>query len=482
MNKKINTVFVSGNFNIIHPGHLRILKYAKNQGSKLIVGVESDKLAGAAVRINEKLRLESIKSIEFVDEAFIINDSIENSIKKIKPNIVVKGKEHEFKFNTEDKILKQYGGKILFSSGESNLTSFDFINEEINDKAADFDFPTDYIHNHSIKYDKLISLVSNFNKIKLLVIGDLIVDEYIESLPIGMSHEDPALVISPQSNKKFLGGAGIVAAHGSKLGAQVQFISMIGKDAPGKFARKSLLKYGVDAHLFEEHHRPTSLKQRYKNQNKTLIRINNLQELSINIKLQDKVIKKFISLLKNIDGIIFSDFNYGFLPSRLVDACISNAKMKNIFISADSQSSSQIGDIGRFKKADLITPTEREARLSLKNNEDGLIILSNKIQKETKSKQVILKLNQQGIIINNYKNKSMPTSKLSALNTNPIDVAGAGDSLLTASSLAMCAGGSIYEASYIGSLAAALQIGQTGNIPLKQKSLLNEIEKCKHLF
>ena len=297
-----------------------------------------------------------------------------------------------------------------------------------------------------------------------------------------MSHEDPALVISPQSSKSFIGGAGIVAAHGSTLGANVKLLSMIGKDHSGEFAKNILNKYGVETYLFEDENRPTSLKKRYKNASKTLIRINQLQDLSVNIKLQDKIFKQFQKLIKNIDGIIFSDFNYGFLPSRLVEKCIQIARKKGIFISADSQSSSQIGDIGRFKNVNLITPTEREARLSIKNHEDGLIILSDKLQKNTKSQHVILKLNQQGILINSYKNKKIPTSKLEALNSNPIDVAGAGDSLLIATTLALCSGGNIYESSYIGSIAAALQVGQTGNLPLKKKSLLKEIEECKHLF
>ena len=97
-----------------------------------------------------------------------------------------------------------------------------------------------------------------------------------------------------------------------------------------------------------------------------------------------------------------------------------------------------------------------------------LIILSDKLQKNTKSQHVILKLNQQGILINSYKNKKIPTSKLEALNSNPIDVAGAGDSLLIATTLDLCSGGNIYESSYIGSIAAALQVGQTGNLPLKK--------------
>ena len=138
--RKSKKIFISGNFNIIHPGHLRILKFAKDHGKKLIVGVECDKLAGSAVKISQELRLESIQSLEYVDEAFIINESIEKEILKHKPDIVVKGKEHEFKFNVEEKVVKKYGGKLLFSSGESNLTSFDFINDEIKFNASEFFF------------------------------------------------------------------------------------------------------------------------------------------------------------------------------------------------------------------------------------------------------------------------------------------------------------------------------------------------------
>ena len=120
---------------------------------KLIVGVESDQIAGNAVKINEQLRLENIKSLEYVDEAFIINDSIEKALLKHKPGIVVKGKEHEFKYNVEEKVVKKYGGKLLFSSGESNLTSFDFINEEIITKSSKIFFPKSYLNNHKIKFE-----------------------------------------------------------------------------------------------------------------------------------------------------------------------------------------------------------------------------------------------------------------------------------------------------------------------------------------
>ena len=326
--RKVKKIFISGNFNIIHPGHLRILKFAKDHGEKLIVGVMSDKLANNNVKINEKLRLESIKSINYVDDAFIIKKSIKKTLEELRPDIVVKGKEHEFQHNIEDSILTKFGSKILFSSGESNLTSFDLISNEIDDKKSIYYFPKNYITNHNIKYENLYKIMKKFSKVKILVIGDLIIDQYIDSLAIGMSHEDPALVISPQSQVDFIGGSAIVAAHGAGLGAKVKYVSMIGKDTAGKFAKKTLHKYGVDAHLFEENDRSTSIKQRYKTQNKTLIRINKLQDLSISVKLQDEVIKLFEKLLHNQDAVIFSDFNYGFLPSRMVEILIKKIKKK----------------------------------------------------------------------------------------------------------------------------------------------------------
>ena len=86
------TIFISGNFNILHPGHLRLLKFARELGNKLIVGVISDKLGGDLIHILEKLRLVGISSNTFVTEALLINEPLHSVIENLKPDIVVKGK------------------------------------------------------------------------------------------------------------------------------------------------------------------------------------------------------------------------------------------------------------------------------------------------------------------------------------------------------------------------------------------------------
>ena len=113
----MKTVLISGHFNILHPGHLRLFRFAKKRGDKLIVLVEGDKIAGPSSYIPEKLRLEGVLSNSYVDEAIIINNSLIENIKNIKPNFVLKGKEFENKFNIEKEAIEQCGGKLIFSSG-----------------------------------------------------------------------------------------------------------------------------------------------------------------------------------------------------------------------------------------------------------------------------------------------------------------------------------------------------------------------------
>lgn len=113
---KTQTVFVSGSFNVLHPGHLRLLRFAKECGNHLIVGVLSDRLAGKAALIAEKFRLEMVKANTWVDEAFLLDEPITDLLMRLKPDIVIKGKEHEKQFNPESSALETYGGKLLFGS------------------------------------------------------------------------------------------------------------------------------------------------------------------------------------------------------------------------------------------------------------------------------------------------------------------------------------------------------------------------------
>jgi bifunctional ADP-heptose synthase (sugar kinase/adenylyltransferase) len=148
---------------------------------------------------------------------------------------------------------------------------------------------------------------------------------------------------------------------------------------------------------------------------------------------------------------------------------------------ADSQSSSQIGNIARFKGMDMITPTEHEARISTRNYEDGLVVLAEQLKKQSLAQNILLKIGAEGLLIHagngSKKNAEWQTDRICALNSAPRDVAGAGDSLLITAALALACGADIWEASCLGSLAAAIQVGRVGNIPLTAKGLNMEFKE-----
>jgi rfaE bifunctional protein kinase chain/domain len=228
--------------------------------------------------------------------------------------------------------------------------------------------------------------------------------------------------------------------------------------------------------LLVDDSRPTTLKQRFRCKGKSLLRVSHLHQGAISVGLQAQFLAEFNKILDHIDVLVFSDFNYGCLPQSLVDQMVQIAGERGVMMAADSQSSSQIGDISRFHGMTLLTPTEREARISTRNHQDGLVILAEALRRQSSAKNILLKLGEEGLLIHastGVENDWL-TDRVSALNTAPKDVAGAGDSLLITSALTLAGGGTIWEAACLGSLAAAVQVGRVGNTPLHIEELLRE--------
>ena len=320
-------------------------------------------------------------------------------------------------------------------------------------------------------------MVEGFKKLKVLVIGDLIVDEYVTCDPLGMSREDPTIVVTPIRSDFFVGGAGIVSAHASGLGAGVTFFSVCNQDAAHDFAREKLSEFGVEAQLFIDSSRPTTLKQRFRADGKTLLRVSHVRQHDIDKALIEKMSASIISCMDHTDLIIFSDFNYGCLPQKLVDAVHEECTRRKIMMVADSQSSSQMSDISRFKGMRLITPTEHEARLSMRERGTGLVMLAESLRKFAEATDVIITLGAEGLLIQSGRNgrHKLFTDRLPAFNMAPKDVAGAGDSLLTCASMALAMGLDIWQAAYLGCLASAIQVARLGNMPLSSSDLIKEL-------
>lgn len=468
-------VFVSGNFNILHPGHLRLLKFAKESGDYLMVGVTANSLGDNSL-LDETFRLEAVQATSFVDEAFLLNEDVNTYIQRLKPDIVVKGKEHEEKYNKELEVLQTYGGKLLFTSGEISFSSMDLLKQEfLNTIISNISHDKEYLNRHGITPVRLKEIVDCYKNLNVMVIGDTIIDEYIANEPLGMSQEDPTIVVRPISSKKFIGGASIVAAHAKTMGANVEFISVVGEDENQKWLEDELGQLQISQQLFSDATRPTTLKQRHRAKGKTLLRVNHFKQHTISKELEESIVKQIQKSVASLDLIILSDFSYGIFSLSLIEKITKMAKENGIKIVADSQSSSQIGDIAKFNEMVLVTPTEREIRLALNDFKSGLVVLSEKLIAKSKPKYIFTTLGSEGVLIYNNQ-EGLLTDKLPALSNIASDVSGAGDSLLTCASMALSVGATIWEAAYLGSLAAAIQVSRVGNIPIKKSEIMNELE------
>ncbi|HIN75940.1 MAG TPA: ADP-heptose synthase [Rhodospirillales bacterium] len=469
--------FVSGKFNVIHPGHIRLFRFAREISDYLVVGIFEDGSSNGLV-IAEEERLEGVTSNTWVDAAFILREDLPSTIKQLKPDIVVKGTEHENRDNPELAAVEEYGGVVHFASGNTSFSSLELLQSEISTSRDGLIRHADrYLSRHNISLRQLNSTIKKMSEIRTLVIGDLIVDRYIDCEPIGMSSEDPSLVVSPLLTQTFVGGAGIVAAHSASLGGETHFISVCGDDEDAEYARNRLEKSRVKASCITDLGRPTTSKTRYRADGQTMLRVNNLRDHEISNHIADQMLGLTLDLLSEIDLLILSDFSYGVFTNDLIAKVTHASRQQNIIIVADSQSSSQFGDIGRFTDVTLITPTEKEARLAVKDKRGGLVKVAEELQSLVNARDVVLTLGSEGAFLR-AKTREVnmgQDDRIPALNRDPKDVAGAGDAFLVGSALSTAMGVTIWEAAYVGSMAAACQIGRIGNIPLRVEEMVNEL-------
>jgi rfaE bifunctional protein kinase chain/domain len=415
-----------------------------------------------------------------VSFAFLLPVPAEEFVAALKPHMVVKGKEHEAHFNPEQQVIEGYGGKLLFSSGEARFSSMDLLQRELHESSfSTIRKPADFPVRHGFNSWGLVDLIDRFSSMRVVVIGDLIVDEYVTCDPLGMSQEDPTIVVTPIMNDRFVGGAGIVAAHARGLGAQVKYFGVVGEDQTAAYALQTLQKQGVDVFLVRDESRPTTLKQRYRAHGKTLLRVSHLRQHDIGHELIANILGELDLALVDADLLVFSDFNYGCLPQPLVDEVIARCAQHGVPMVADSQSSSQVGDVSRFQGMLLLTPTEHEARLAVRDTGSGLAVLADALHRQARAVHVFITLGAEGVLVHSIDGaqNGLITDQLPAFNTAPKDVSGAGDCMLICSSMALVAGATIWQSAYLGSIAAACQVRRVGNFPLSAAEVIQELKR-----
>ena len=479
-----------GHFNVIHPGHLRYFQTAHSYKGKIVVALEGDRRLTELARgewFTENERAQAVAALEIIDKVVILDSGdLAELVSTLKPALLILGREFEGERAPEVAVaiavVRASGGEVIYAPGEARYTSTNLFygrKDELEvEKWSTFERT---LTGRGIDLTKLTSRIGQGRRPNLLIIGDTILDQYVPCDPVGMSNEAPVVVVKELERVEFIGGAAIVAAHTASFGANATFISVTGDDPDSDLVFDKLSQAGVTPILFKDFSRPTTRKTRFMVENQKLFRVSLLKEHSISKDLEQKIIKTIDDVASNVEAIIVSDFVYGVITKTILDKLLTVAKQGNIPLLGDLQCSSQIGNVSKFKDFFLICPTEREARIALSNQDDGIENVANLLMKKTRCKNMIVKLGAEGLIAycDVGSGDFLQRQHLPALAENPVDVAGAGDTLIAAVAVGLTKGLSLIEASALGCCASAVSVQQVGNMPVSITEITNLIEKRK---
>jgi rfaE bifunctional protein kinase chain/domain len=475
------SIMCHGNFDLVHPGHIRHLLYAKSKADILIVSITADNFINKIKKnsiIPENLRAQNLAALEMVDFVFVdFNETPIKNLKIIKPNFFIKGYEYQDKknFNTaqEINIVKKYGGEVIFSPGDVVFSST-ILKTKLETRLF-LEKIKNILLSQNTNLLKISNLLKTMPKIKIHIVGDTIVDVYHDCILLGQTNKTPTFSIKKNSSKEYMGGAAIVAKHFRNLGVDVTFTTVVGDDKYKKKILADLKLNNIKTNIIVDKIRPTTVKERFWVENNKLLQVDTVDNVIISDEKVDLICKY---LKKKCDLLVFSDFRHGIFNSSTIKKYLNVIKKTKTIKVADSQVSNRWGNILDFKNFDIIFPNEKEARFSLGDQDSPVRPLGEKLLKYSKSKNVVLKLGEKGLMC--FKKSGLRPRdfySIDSFSENAVDTVGTGDALLASTSLLYFFSGNIVISALIGSISAAVECSRKGNVPISKIEILNFIKK-----
>jgi len=471
-------VLAYGHFSTIHPGHIRYLRHARSLGKRLLVALVGDAGYPQAkpYPFNQKERADALGLLGLADAILLLhNDDLSPAISQLQPSIVVLGTELEgsAKLREPLAILKSQGGRVQFHAGEVNYASAELLTTSERDLRLQrrLQFQT-ACKRQGLSHQQLVKSMQAWPKARLIVLGDTIVDQYAACEAIGMSAEAPVVVVRELAKRNFIGAAAVVAAHIRALGAQCDLVSVVGNDTTAELVQRELKAQGIGDALTRDPSRPTTFKKRYVVENQKLFRVSRLEQHNLDAAIEAEVIARLEALAPHCHGIVVSDFVYGVVTPRVLQTVTELARRHELLLLGDLQCSSQVGSITRFKDFSLLCPNERELRLALQDKDNGLENLSQQLLEKTSCRMLIIKLAAEGFIAYDRDSEGQVTSQpFPALSVNPLDVAGAGDSVIAVMATGLASRQAMMPTAALACCMAALAVETMGNTPIAAETL-----------
>ncbi|MCW6037877.1 bifunctional hydroxymethylpyrimidine kinase/phosphomethylpyrimidine kinase [Spirulina subsalsa FACHB-351] len=307
--------------------------------------------------------------------------------------------------------------------------------------------------------DQLFALLDRFQDIPVLVIGDLTLDEFLTGQVERLSREAPVLILRHESTRQVPGGGANAVYNLAKLGARVKVVGLIGKDPQGEALREIFEAAGIDTTgLIVDPSRPTVTKSRiagHARQSVTqqIVRIDRKSDALPSPEIQQELARAIKRARVGTEAVVCSDYGEGVFTSPVIGAALQHS-----CVVVDAQKG-----LPRYKGATMFTPNLPEAELAVGygvTDEVSLQYAGRELLEFTEAVYMLITRGEEGMSLFSHQGS---IDHIPAFNqTDVFDVTGAGDTVVAALTLALCAGGSAWEAAVLGNLAASLVVRQFG--------------------
>ena len=459
-----------GVFDLIHPGILKHLNEAKEQGDILIVTVIKDKDVRKGPErpiFPENSRLENASSLEQVDYCSLVDDYTPfECVKRIKPDYFAKGRNYaERDRSIHSKIFEKerelvFGKSIIYETDGFSFSSSHIINNFLDIYSEE---TKDFLKSFSKKYSfhNINKELDSLKGLNVLLIGDGIIDEYYYCESMGKSPKAQLIVNKYVTHEVFAGGAFAIANHVAGLCDKVQLVTLLGKEDSREDFVLDSLKSNVNVKFFYRDDGPSVIKRRYINQyqEQKMFEINYINDSNISGKFESEVIDYLGSVIHEYDLILVSDFGHGFITNNLIRK-IERFPTKLAVNAQTNGANAGYNLITKYNKTNFICLDAPEARLATQEKYAEIEHVAKKLLNNIDTDYLTITKGSKGSLCINRKGE---INRTPAFAIKVIDLIGAGDAFFSLSSLCFAMEMPMDLVSFFGNVIGALSVQVVGN-------------------
>jgi rfaE bifunctional protein nucleotidyltransferase chain/domain len=459
-------VLSHGIFDVIHPGIIRHIESAKRQGDMLIVSVikNKDVRRGPSRPIfDERLRAENVASLEYVDYVCLVDDDPPfECLKIIKPDVFAKGEDYRDRdpliseiLKHEEEAIRIAGCKVHFTSDSADVSSTHIINQFLDV------YPEEtrrYLKDLSKRYTTLqiVNYIRDLKDLRVLIVGDGIVDEYHYCESMGKSPKDHLVVSRYLYEETFAGGSFAVANHIAGLCQEVQLVTLLGRNDTRTDFILSKLKPNIKPKFFYREDAPTIIKRRFVHQysGQKLFEVCYMNNENIPEECENQLCNYLASQIPSYDLVVIADFGHGILSKNLINLIEDNAKILAVNTQTNSANVG-FNMVTKYKDIDYACLDESEVRLAFQDRYGGIDEIVMQVTRRVNAEFLITTLGARGSIGFSPENGFF---KAPALATKVVDRIGAGDAFFAFTAPCFAKGMPLDLISFIGNAVGAIAV------------------------